>query len=957
MYFTNIADDELKPFHKMFGADFHISLTNLLTSKLFKVETVIADKLYRVYPLFYCKEVISNNPEDKVSNVQCLILTRMEHESYLTFKTNNINPSNLDDSYIDIKQIEDKLTVEEFNSIVYRIRKNTKLDGVLNFKPENMELTANDIVTSLQIRGLYDNKILKGLELSGDSVNVLSDTRNANKTFHIYNYNENEWKFIKSINTDSNGKYSFTDHGISSFSDSSETGTQSELQTLINNAIQSGETEITLKKQYKFTSRNPIIINSPLKINGNGHIIDGAGTSRLFNITGDNVTLTDLILRQGNSGTVDGKGGAIQWTGNNGILANTVIADSLSNTNGGAVYWTGDYGEIRNCRFIHNATNGNGGGLYVESEGFKLFDCVSFNNYSVGDGGCTYTVGNNQYWSGFIIRHDTTCGGSRSTFKLNGDYNTIHHFNLTDLHYGGGFIDYTTRVINNEAYYKIVPSTWVDNREDYSMVNQFNIRSKVSATNTGTSQGITRLTGLYGEYKFIDSHRLHTNQGLIINDSLKNKPLRVKLVNPYFRFANYNLTFTVMSITGANIFDDDTRDNIVTDSFTVLLEKNKEVIVDVSNYTNDSILFFNVDASIDFNRHEIIYPPSLRLASDKESIKLNESITLTCKYTDDENKPVTGALITFKESNTSIGTSITNNEGIATITYAPQVLRDYNFIASYNDLMSNTVSVTAESFDGMTLTSDKDILSYNGGDNPETATLTAQLTYEGEPALLEGETVTFEVRKQSDDSLVETLSDVTDSSGKATVSYTSKGAGDLYIKAECSLVSKRYSIIDAIKYTKDGTGINGTYTTGTDGTYDYITSIQSILDPQASLTSSCEVTYKFKVTNTSVTGNGSLLWSIGSDANNGILIGTEGNSNRIRIYSRNNGNNTVQQTINNIFSLNTWFDVKITCNNGTISITVGGQTISYSLSSIAYFKSYTPVTTGVQLTEFMIKPL
>ena len=105
------------------------------------------------------------------------------------------------------------------------------------------------------------------------------------------------------------------------------------------------------------------------------------------------------------------------------------------------------------------------------------------------------------------------------------------------------------------------------------------------------------------------------------------------------------------------------------------------------------------------------------------------------------------------------------------------------------------------------------------------------------------------------------------------------------------------------------------------------------------------------------TGYGALLWMIGSDVNNGVLIGTEGNSSRMRIYSRSNGDNTAQQTSNNVYSLNTWFDVKITYNNGTISITVGGQTVSYSLSSVAYFKTYTSASYDVQLSQFIVKPL
>lgn len=98
------------------------------------------------------------------------------------------------------------------------------------------------------------------------------------------------------------------------------------------------------------------------------------------------------------------------------------------------------------------------------------------------------------------------------------------------------------------------------------------------------------------------------------------------------------------------------------------------------------------------------------------------------------------------------------------------------------------------SFDGITITSDKDIISTG-----ETATITAQLTSQGQPASVSGETVTFEVRKQSDDSLIETLTDVTDNTGVATVSYLGQGTGDIYIKADCMLLTQTYSIEDCYR--------------------------------------------------------------------------------------------------------------------------------------------------------------
>ena len=66
MYFTNIGNEELQYFHGLQAKNFTVSLTDMLDSDMFKVETVIADTLHRVYPLFYTRGISSTNPDDKI---------------------------------------------------------------------------------------------------------------------------------------------------------------------------------------------------------------------------------------------------------------------------------------------------------------------------------------------------------------------------------------------------------------------------------------------------------------------------------------------------------------------------------------------------------------------------------------------------------------------------------------------------------------------------------------------------------------------------------------------------------------------------------------------------------------------------------------------------------------------------------------------------------------------------
>ena len=95
-------------------------------------------------------------------------------------------------------------------------------------------------------------------------------------------------------------------------------------------------------------------------------------------------------------------------------------------------------------------------------------------------------------------------------------------------------------------------------------------------------------------------------------------------------------------------------------------------------------------------------------------------------------------------------------------------------------------------FNNISLTSDENILSYADGD---TCTLTAQLTKNGSPSLIEGETVSF----YNGATLLGT--DDTDSNGIATLTYTSAGIGDINVSAEVEdITSNTVSIEDCIRY-------------------------------------------------------------------------------------------------------------------------------------------------------------
>ena len=85
-------------------------------------------------------------------------------------------------------------------------------------------------------------------------------------------------------------------------------------------------------------------------INGNGHTIDGKNQSRLFRIFNSNVTVNDLIIKNGLSSDY---GGGILSLCNGLVLNNVTFINDAANTRGGALVSTNN-AFVNGCKFIDN---------------------------------------------------------------------------------------------------------------------------------------------------------------------------------------------------------------------------------------------------------------------------------------------------------------------------------------------------------------------------------------------------------------------------------------------------------------------------------------------------------------------------------------------------------------------------------------------------------------------------
>ena len=90
MYFTNINNPELKCYHRKVKTSKAILLTEALSNsndKGFKVEPIINNKIYKIYPMFYCDEISSTNTNDRIFDSRMIICEKKD-DTILQFKTN-----------------------------------------------------------------------------------------------------------------------------------------------------------------------------------------------------------------------------------------------------------------------------------------------------------------------------------------------------------------------------------------------------------------------------------------------------------------------------------------------------------------------------------------------------------------------------------------------------------------------------------------------------------------------------------------------------------------------------------------------------------------------------------------------------------------------------------------------------------------------------------------------------
>ena len=238
---------------------------------------------------------------------------------------------------------------------------------------------------------------------------------------------------------------------------SSDAGSFEELSIKISNTPDGGA--LTLDKDYKYLngSNKGILISKSITIDGAGHSLNGNKLSRMFNITSDNVVLKNINFVNGNAygryGGIAG-GGAIYWSGANGILENcnftnnsgsgieddpfdkeeTIVNDDGSIIHmirirpmgakineGGAIVWNGTNGLVSNCIFTHNIVGypNSGGAICWRGNDGRILNSKFYEN-SAWCGAAVCWIGDNGKVLSCVMINNSFMDGGMYWFGKNG---------------------------------------------------------------------------------------------------------------------------------------------------------------------------------------------------------------------------------------------------------------------------------------------------------------------------------------------------------------------------------------------------------------------------------------------------------------------------------------------------------------------------------------------------------
>ena len=182
MPYTDIMNPELQYFKGLTVPNFTIKLTDVLTSDLFKVDEIITDTIYKIYPLFYCKEITSSNTGDKVLENRLVICMKHDQETYLTFRSDDGDVQDYQ-NFSSYYGLDDSLTTAQFNGIVSLLRSSTIHNDSFNILED---ITGNYGKYLFSVDGC--TIVDTGIVVDSDTVSAEPKVKLTDNVFHYSTY-------------------------------------------------------------------------------------------------------------------------------------------------------------------------------------------------------------------------------------------------------------------------------------------------------------------------------------------------------------------------------------------------------------------------------------------------------------------------------------------------------------------------------------------------------------------------------------------------------------------------------------------------------------------------------------------------------------------------------------------------------------------------------------------------
>ena len=212
---------------------------------------------------------------------------------------------------------------------------------------------------------------------------------------------------------------------------------------LLNDLISAADDNsiIVLDRDYTFTEGidsvgRIAIMGTNITIDGNGHTINALGKSLIFLVTGDKITLKNLIVVNGSNEDLSGNNGPVIWSGSDGVIDNCIFENNTGFQDGG-ITWTGQNGLIKDSLFKGNEAR-YGGALFLQGKNMTVRN-TTFTNNTATDGGAIYVHANDATVENCTFKYNKASGDGGAVYwnKKNGKISDCEFTNNTGGSEGG----------------------------------------------------------------------------------------------------------------------------------------------------------------------------------------------------------------------------------------------------------------------------------------------------------------------------------------------------------------------------------------------------------------------------------------------------------------------------------------------------------------------------------------